>query len=124
MLEPPTCSTSPLALSEEQLGGAGVGRAGVVVVLGELGAAPWHGALSCSSAILALGICLGSAGFAAWQESWRLLWERFLLSPKFQGGFLPHERTVGFVLSLVFGVVEGPCCAYWSPALFFHGNWE
>lgn len=132
MLEPPTCSISPLALSEEQLGGAGVGRAGAVVMLGELscscpdawlGAAPWHGALWCSPSILALGICLGSAGFSAWQESaWRLCWERFLFTPKrvVLGGFLPHQCTVGFVLSLPFkaGVVGGLCCACWSPALF------
>lgn len=129
MLEPAICSIFPLALSEEQLG---VSRVGAMVVSGELfcscpdawlGAAPWHGALCCSPSILALGICLGSAGFSAWQESaWRLRRERFLFTPKWVvwGGFLPHQCTVGFVLSLLFkaGVVEGLCCACWSPALF------
>lgn len=44
-------------------------------------------------------------------------------SEQFGGGFLPHECTEGLVLSLLFeaGVVEGLCCARWSPALFFRG---
>lgn len=51
----------------------------------------------------------------------RLRWERFLFTPKFWRGFLPHECTVGSVLSLVFGDVEVFCCACWFPALFFRG---
>lgn len=75
-----------------------------------LAAAPWHGALWCSPPILALGICLGSAGFSAWQESaWRLCWERFLFTPQWVvlGGFLPHEWDLCCLCFLKLELLKG-----------------
>lgn len=68
------------------------------------------GTLWCSPPILALGVCLGSAGFSAWQESaWRLCWERFLFTPQWVvlGGFLPREWDLCCLYFLKLELLKG-----------------
>lgn len=102
---------------------------------------PWSCLGSCAAPALMHGWELLHGSCAAPQLSWHLgfAWEVQGLSSmagisagrgsslphsrRFGGGFLHRECTVGLVLSLLFkaGVVEGLCCACWSPALFLRG---
>lgn len=116
MLEPPTCSISPLALSEEQLRGAGVG--------------PWPCLGSCPAPALMHGWeLLHGTGFCAVPHpSWHLgfAWEvqdfqhgrnqhggcagkgsSLPHSGWFWGGFLPHEWDLCCLYFLKLELLKG-----------------